>query len=642
MARRLRSGSGKRQNTISASALGNRTHLCGRLRQADAGARVELRGWADAVRDMGSLVFVDLRDWSGNVQLVGSNENDCTLESESGRSLSRLREEFVVAVSGTVRNRKTVNGTIPTGFIEVVAEDVRVLSRPSGPLPLLAGDSDPAQEITRLRHRPLDLRRQQMQRNLRLRHSVAKACRCVLEDSFGFVEVETPSLTAPTPEGARDFLVPSRNDTGCAYALPQSPQLYKQMLMIGGFDRYYQLARCWRDEDLRADRQPEFTQLDIEASFVDSNDVMALTEEVVCAAFAAAGWPEPERPFRRLSYAHALEAYGSDKPDLRFADPRLRMHTVSQIVQQCGFNAISGALAFEGASAKVLVVPCGSPHIRKSRLRPNDGDIVLEATKAGASGLAALRVQSAKNGKLDGAGRLVEGFQGLEDQLLSAVGAQDDDLLLIASGKTSIVNVALNRVRCMLGEELYLVNDRHSSTNGSALDEGQSKCKHLAWIIDFPLLEWNDEDGRLEPMHHPFTAPKQEDISRDEESGERTCSFMQSATSTAYDLVMDGVELGGGSERINNRDTQERALEVCGVHKSHFSFLLDALDQGCPPHAGIALGFDRLVALLAGERSIRDVIAFPKAASGAELLSGAPATMEKEQLREMKLRATHE
>lgn len=588
------------QRSISA-----RTHLCGQLRQSHIGSHVVLRGWVDAVRDMGSLVFVDMRDWSGRVQIVASDD-------ASARALSSLREEFVVAVAGTVRTRKTVNEALPTGHIEVVSSTITTLSKPNGPLPFPAGESEPAHENTRLKHRPLDLRRHQLQHNLRLRHSIVRACRRVLEDEHSFVEVETPSLTAPTPEGARDFLVPSRNDIGCAYALPQSPQLYKQMLMVGGIDRYYQLARCWRDEDLRADRQPEFTQLDIEASFVGSNGIMQLTESILCSAFEAAGLPPPSIPFPRLSYDYAIAAYGTDKPDLRFTNPRLRLHNISGIVAQCGFNALAGALSQEGTCAKALTVPSGSTNVPRKRLRPNDGDLVLEATSAGLNGLAALRVQSVSANSLDGSRKLVQGFEGLEEELLDACDAHDDDLLLVAAGKVEFVNAALDRLRCILGQELFL-------------PEGDAYAPALTWITEFPLVEWDEESCRYEPTHHPFTQPKQTDCD------------VQKMRSTAYDLVMDGVELGGGSERIHDRALQEQILDLCGIERQKFAFLLDALDYGCPPHAGIALGFDRLTALLCKEPSIRDVIAFPKAASGAEVLTEAPAKMDATQLDELHL-----
>jgi len=581
---------------------GARTHMCGDLREGDVGCEVELRGWIESVRDMGGLAFADVRDHKGKVQVVGE-------EGRAKEQVERLREEWVVAVSGVARERKSPNRLIPTGQVEIVASEVRVLNRVGTPLPMGAGSSEGAQEATRLENRFIDLRRDAMQRNLRLRHGIIKAARRLLEDQHSFLEVETPCLTAPTPEGARDFLVPSRLSRGSAYALPQSPQLYKQLLMAAGVDRYFQVAKCFRDEDFRADRQPEFTQLDLEMSFASSDDVIAITEQVVRAAFMAADKDPPSSPFPRLDYREAIATYGSDSPDLRY--PSLRMADISSVATRSSFRALAGPAEQEGCCCKCLRVPA-SVSIPNKRLRAKDGDLVAEAMAAGAGGLAHAKIAN-DDCELEGQKALVDGFHGLGQELCDASGAATGDLLLMAAGPKSTVNASLDRVRRLLCSEL------EPETNHA-----------VCWVTGFPLFEEDSESGRLEPVHHPFTAPESE-------REDMTVSDILTARSSAYDLVCDGVELGGGSVRISDKGLQMKALEAAGVDSERFSFLLRALDSGCPPHAGLALGLDRLVAILAGERSIRDVIAFPKAASGAEPLSGAPSPLEPSQLAELGL-----
>jgi len=568
-----------------------RTHRCGELATADVGRAVALCGWVDRRREHGEhLAFVDLRDHTGIVQCVVDGAHD-------------LRAEYVVRITGTVRRRPegTANPGLATGEVEVGDCRVEVLA-PADPPPFaLGGHAGPdVDEGLRLRHRYLDLRRPGMQAHLRLRAAVSLALRASAA-AQGFVEVETPLLVASTPEGARDFVVPSRLAPGSFYALPQSPQLFKQLLMVAGVDRYVQLARCLRDEDLRADRQFEFTQLDLEASFVTPEEVMACVDELVAAAVAAAGHPVPGPPLR-LTWDEAQDRYGTDKPDLRFG---MALEDLGPTFATTGFRAFAGAEAIRGLRL------AGGAAISRARLdRLTDA-----ARRAGAGGLVWVRV--GPGGELDSP---VAKF--LEEReragLVAALGAGPGDLLLVVAGARAVANAALGSLRLELGRP--------------AVGEGGLA---FAWVRDFPLFEGLAADGTPVPAHHPFTMPHPEDLDRLE-------ADPLAVRSAAYDLVLNGWELGSGSIRIHRPDLQRRIFALLGladeVVQARFGFLLDAFRYGAPPHGGFALGLDRLVALLAGQENIREVIAFPKTQSGADPLTGAPAPLEAAQLAELGLR----
>jgi len=600
-----------------------RSHGCGDLRADHAGQEVQLCGWVDRRRDHGGVIFIDLRDRSGTVQITV----DPDLGAEVFAVAEHLRNETVLQVSGKVRPRppESLNERLATGAIEVLAAGLTVLNEVKAnlPFPVSVHDEENTREELRLKYRYLDLRRERMARNLRLRHAAVRAIRALLEEE-GFLEVETPVLTRSTPEGARDYLVPSRVCGGEWFALPQSPQLFKQLLMVGGIERYYQIARCFRDEDLRADRQPEFTQLDMEMSFLDQEQILALNERLIAAVWQQVKGVELPTPFPRLTWHDAMERYGTDRPDTRYG---MELVNVSDLVADMGFKVFSGAVA-AGGSVKVLPVPGGNEALSNVRIKPG-GDVFGEAQKAGAGGLAFIRVR--EGGEIDSIGAIKDNLsEEKKAELLRRTGAEPGTLLLFGAGDTATVNKALDRVRQFLARELGLVSaDRDNDT------------WNFLWVVDFPMFEFNKDENRLEALHHPFCAPNREDLGDDPQ---RWAETLPTARAQAYDLVLNGLELGGGSLRIHDSALQRQVLQTIGLPleeaNAQFGFLMEALDLGAPPHGGIAFGLDRMVMLLAGEESIRDTIAFPKTQQARCLLTGAPGGVSERQLEELHVAST--
>jgi aspartyl-tRNA synthetase len=603
---------------------------CGDLRQEDGERRVTLHGWVDRRRDHGGVIFIDLRDRSGTVQVTVDPE----LGPEAFAVAEHLRNETVLRVVGTLRPRpaESVNERLATGSLEVLAADLTVLNTVKGnlPFPVSVHDEENTREELRLRHRYLDLRRERMSGNLRLRHQVVKTIRAFLagagpqESGEGFLEVETPVLTRSTPEGARDYLVPSRVCGGEWFALPQSPQLFKQLLMVGGMERYYQIARCFRDEDLRADRQPEFTQLDMEMSFLDQEQILALNERLIAAIWREVKGIELPLPFPRLTWNEAMARYGTDRPDTRYG---MELVDVSDLVADMGFKVFSGAVA-SGGAVKVLPVPGGNEALSNVRIKPG-GDVFSEAQKAGAGGLAFIRVR--ENGEIDTIGAIKDNLtEAKKAELLARTGAEPGTLLLFGAGDTATVNKALDRVRQFLARQLGLVPAERDNDTWNFL-----------WVVDFPMFEFNADEQRLEALHHPFCAPNTDDLGSDPAAwAER----LPTARARAYDLVLNGLELGGGSLRIHDSALQRQVLQAIGLPleeaERQFGFLLEALDMGAPPHGGIAYGLDRMTMLLAGEESIRDTIAFPKTQQARCLMTQAPAGVDEKQLRELHVAST--
>ncbi len=577
-----------------------RTHTCGELRAADAGADVLLLGWVHRVRDLGALVFIDLRDRYGLTQIV--------VDDDGLRERAKhLRAEFVIGVKGRVRPRapEALNPKMPTGEIEVHCATLKVLSEARVP-PFVVTDDVNANEDLRLKYRYLDLRRPALQRNIELRHQVTMAVRKYF-DSQRFFEIETPMLTRSTPEGARDYLVPSRVHPGEFYALPQSPQIFKQILMISGLDRYFQIVRCFRDEDLRADRQPEFTQIDVEMSFATRELVAATIEPLIRDIFRVIG-REVTLPFPCMTYADAMAKYGSDKPDLRVG---MAIGDLSALFGDSTFSVFRDAVA-GGGVVRGFVVPGGAGFSRKQLDELNE-----QARAQGAGGV----VWARRSGDAVQSSALKAAGEPAIRAALDRTGAGTADLLLMAAGKADATSKVLGHLRLDIAKaQGWLKPDEFVFT----------------WVVDFPLLDWDSEEQRFVAMHHPFTSPIEADMDRLETApGE--------VRAQAYDLVLNGSEIGGGSIRIHDNDLQKRMFRALGIAddeaKARFGFFLEALEYGTPPHGGIALGLDRIVAILAGEPSIRDVIAFPKTAQAVDLMSQAPSTVDPRQLRELKIRA---
>ncbi len=581
----------------------HRSHRCTEVSSANIGETVTVMGWVQKRRNLGSLIFIDLRDRSGILQIVFDEPK---VGSEGFAKAGTLRSEFVVAVTGTVEKRTAaVNENLKTGDIEVIASDIRILSESETP-PFPIEENSQTKEDLRLRYRYLDLRRPDIQRNLMMKSKVAMLLRNFMEKE-GFLEVETPILTKSTPEGARDYLVPSRVHPGTFYALPQSPQLFKQLLMCAGYDRYFQIARCFRDEDLRADRQPEFTQADMELSFVDVDDVIDVNERLLQYVFKEAIGIDVQLPIPRMSWQEAMDRFGSDKPDTRFG---MELVNVSDVVKECGFGVFTGALEQGGSVRGINAKGQGAMPRKKI-------DKLVEFAKGyGAKGLAYLAVNEDGTYKSSFAKFMAE--EELK-ALVEKMQGEPGDLLLFAADKNKVVWDVLGALRLELAKQLEL------------LDKNQY---NFLWITEFPLLEWSEEENRFMAMHHPFTMPMEEDWDKiDSDPG--------AVRAKAYDIVLNGTELGGGSVRIHQNDIQEKMLEVLGFTKERaheqFGFLLDAFAYGVPPHAGLAYGLDRMVMLMMKCDSIRDVIAFPKVKDASCLMTDAPNVVDDKQLEELAL-----
>ena len=583
------------------SKLIKRTHFCGVLNKNNIGEEVSLNGWVAKQRSLGSLIFVDLRDKTGIVQIVF----DDSIPQEIFDVADRLRSEFVIGLTGVVRERSSKNPDLATGEIEVVAKDLVLYSESETP-PIYVKDDDNVDYNLRMKYRYLELRKNKMQRILKMRHDITNVTRQYFYGE-GFTEVETPNLIKSTPEGARDYLVPSRVNPGMFYALPQSPQLFKQLLMVSGLDRYIQIARCFRDEDLRSDRQPEFTQIDLEMSFVDMDDVLAIQEGYLKKLFHDIKGVDIKLPLRRMTYQDAMERFGSDKPDLRFG---FELKDISKLVKGTEFQVFSNALSSGGSVRGICIDNASDKFSRK------DIDKLTENAKHyGAKGLVWIRIEA------DEIKSSVNKFFSQEElaEIAKAFDAKANDLILIAADKNKVVFDTLGFLRRHVADILGLLDD--------------SKYE-LLWVTDFPMFEKDEETGALKPMHHPFTHPKTDEIPMLDEDPSKVNAY-------AYDIVINGYEAGGGSIRIHEADLQNKMFKILGLSEKDcqqkFGFLMDAFKYGAPPHGGIAYGLDRLVMLLTEDLDIRDVVAFPKNQKAQCLLSGAPAEVDSEQLKELSI-----
>ena len=585
----------------------HRTCRCAEVTTQMVGSEVTLMGWVQKARDKGGIIFVDLRDRSGIMQLIFENGS---IDEEGFAKAGKLRSEFVIAVTGTVEKRGgAVNENLATGEIEVRAKSLRVLSEAEVP-PFPVEENSKTKEDVRLKYRYLDLRRPDLQKNLILKSRVMQLTRSFFTNE-GFLEIETPMLGKSTPEGARDYLVPSRVHPGCFYGLPQSPQLYKQLLMCSGYDRYIQIARCFRDEDLRADRQPEFTQIDMELSFVDVDDVIDVNERYLSYLFKEVLGIDVKLPIQRITWQEAMDRFGSDKPDMRFG---MELHDVSGIVKNCGFSVFTSALENGGSVRGINAEGQGSMPRKKI-------DKLVEFAKGyGAKGLAYIAIAEDGTRKSSFAKFMTDEEM---DALVAAMDGKAGDLLLFAADKKKLVYDVLGALRLELAKQMDL------------LDKNEYR---FVWVTEFPLLEWSEEDGRFYAMHHPFTAPKPEHMnlfySDKKEDLERVCA-------NAYDFVLNGTELGGGSIRIHDAEVQKRMFEVLGIGPEEaeykFGFIIHAFQYGAPPHGGLAFGFDRVCTLFAGKESIRDFIAFPKNNQGRDVMIDAPSKIDQTQLDELSL-----
>ena len=585
-----------------------RTHTCGQLRLEDAGKKVTLAGWVHSYRDHGNLVFIDLRDREGLTQLVFNPET----QPDAHKLAGTVRHEWVIAAKGIIqpRGEGMENLKLPTGQIELSVEQLEILNVSSTP-PFEIDSAEKTGEELRLASRYIDLRRPQMHEKLHTRHRVTKIVRDYF-DRLGYWEIETPMLAKSTPEGARDFLVPSRLHKNCFYALPQSPQLFKQILMVSGVDKYFQIARCFRDEDPRADRQTEFTQIDVEMSFVDSNDVIGVHENLIAKIWKQILDVDVTAPMRRINYKEAMADYGTDRPDLRFD---MKLKDISDIAKQSTFKVFTSAVE-KGGVIKGLCAPGGGKYSRND-IEKTLTDFVADY---GAKGLAWFKVKK-ENDKLSLASSIAKFFSPKQlQQIIERFKAKDGDLLLFVADNQSPANKALAPLRCKLAKDLKLY---------------EKEAFEFVWVVEFPLFEWNEEAKRYDSLHHPFTSPVPEDMGKLETEPANVCS-------QAYDVVVNGSEIGGGSIRIHNPKIQRKVFELLKISKSQaqqrFGFFLKALEYGAPPHGGIALGLDRIIMLLTGTENIRDVIAFPKTQRGQCLLTDAPSEVDQKQLDELNLR----
>ncbi len=580
-----------------------RTHYCGELRPADIGAHVCVMGWVQRTRDLGGLIFIDLRDRTGIVQLAFDEETERGIFEEAFRT----RTEYVVVAKGLVRGRSSVNPQLPTGEVEISVTEYKILST-AETTPFEINDNVKVRDELALKYRYLDLRRPSLQKNLMMRHKIAQVTRDYFYEN-GFLEIETPMLVNPTPEGARDYLVPSRIHHGSFYALPQSPQQYKQLLMLAGFDRYIQLARCFRDEDLRADRQPEFTQIDLEMSFVDEDDIMQICEGYIARLFRDVMGKELSLPFPRLTYKEAMERYGTDKPDTRFG---MEIQDISELVKSSGFSVFSSA-ATSGGSVRAIVVKDAAEKLSRKEI----DKLVEHAKGIGAGGLAYIRfveeIPSASFAKFMAPGEL--------DAILEKIDCRRGDVALIVADKDSITLPTLGALRLIVAKQLGRIPDGYN----------------FLWITEFPFFEWDEESGTWVAMHHPFTMPLEECLDYIDTDPGRV-------RARAYDLVLNGIELSSGSIRITNRELQQKMFRRLGLSdediQRKFGFLVDAYRYGAPPHGGAALGLDRLTMLMCGADSLRDVVAFPKVQNASELMSGCPSPADEKALRELALSVT--